>query len=324
MEQHGPVSAPARVRDRDDPRLFAILASGALASGLFAAALLLPPLAPFAFVSPFPLLVLRLRGGAAPALLACLLAAGILAALFTPGHAVAFVMLLAGPGLLLSEAMARGRGLLQGCGWAFALISGQILLALVFASGPLAGLLVEPLDHLRSPEFLSGLEQGGVPAERVVEWKQQVVALRGAMAVVFPAVYVIAGALLVISNAALLRLYLVRRDPGWLEGGEFEGIRWGLALPTAFVLTGAAVALPALRPAAYNVLLILAFFCVLQGLAVVAYYAHRLAGPPLLRALVVVLVVINPWAAQILALVGLFDNFVDFRKWARAPEAGGG
>jgi large subunit ribosomal protein L9 len=88
----------------------------------------------------------------------------------------------------------------------------------------------------------------------------------------------------------------------------------------AFVVSGLAVAAPALRPAGYNVLLVLAFFFVLQGLAVVAFYANRLAGPPVLRAAVLVLVLVNPWAPQILALLGLFDIWFDFRKWAEPPE----
>jgi hypothetical protein len=54
----------------------------------------------------------------------------------------------------------------------------------------------------------------------------------------------------------------------------------------------------------------------------VAYYANRLAGPPVLRAAVLVLVLVNPWAPQILALLGLFDMWFDFRKWAEPPQTG--
>ena len=95
------------------------------------------------------------------------------------------------------------------------------------------------------------------------------------------------GALVVLANAALLRFYLSRRDPGWLDGDEFEGLRCPSSLSMVFVLAGAAVALPAARPAAYNVLLVLAFFFALQGLAVASFYARRLAAPPFLRAAVV-------------------------------------
>src|SRR6266496_619261 len=138
-----------------------------------------------------------------------------------------------------------------------------------------------------------------------------------------PAVYIIGGGLVVLVNGALLRMYLARRDPGWLEDGEFERVRFPLVLAVAFVLSGAAVLLPPLRPFAYNALLVEAFFFALQGLAVAAFYARRLAGPPFLRVAVVVLVLVNPWAPQILALLGLFDNWIDFRKWAEPPEARG-
>ena len=67
-------------------------------------------------------------------------------------------------------------------------------------------------------------------------------------------------------------------------------------------------------------LLVLGFFYALQGFAVVAYYARRLAAPPVLRIAVMVLVLVNPWAPQILGLIGLFDTWFDFRKWAQPPE----
>ncbi len=67
--------------------------------------------------------------------------------------------------------------------------------------------------------------------------------------------------------------------------------------------------------------LILAFVFVLEGLAVAMFYTRRLAAPPLVRGLVLALVLVNPWALQILALAGLFDIFIDFRKWALPPEA---
>jgi hypothetical protein len=170
---------------------------------------------------------------------------------------------------------------------------------------------------------LQELTGGGMPPERLAEFKEQVGMLHDALAVVYPAAWVIAAAVLVAANAALLRLYLLRRDPGWLEDGEFERVRFPLPLVVGFVLSGAAVALPLARPVAYNVLLVVAFFFALQGLAVVGFYARRLAAPPLLRALALMLVLANPWAPQILALLGLFDNWFDFRRWAEPPTQQG-
>jgi uncharacterized protein YybS (DUF2232 family) len=118
----------------------------------------------------------------------------------------------------------------------------------------------------------------------------------------------------------MVRAYLAWRDPAWLEGGELEGVRWPFGLAVVFVLSGLTVLLPPLRPLGYNVLLVVAFLLALQGLAVVLYYAHRLAGPPFLRIAVVVLVLVNPWSREMLALLGLFDLWFDFRRFADVPE----
>jgi uncharacterized protein YybS (DUF2232 family) len=317
MSQRGPVSAGAGIGA--EPRVGGIVGAGALAALVYGSAALLPALAPLRVLSPLPLAVLRLRGGASAALLATVLATALVAAAGRPGEAFAFLLALAVPGLLLGESLARGRGLLRGCAWAFAVLVAQVALALLFASPALCERSVQPLEHLRSEAFLSELRAGGMPEEAIAEFAAQVGVLRDAVAVVFPAVWIIGAAVVVIANAALLRLYLLRRDPGWLEDGEFERVRFPLGLVVAFVLAGAAVALPLARAVAYNVLLVVAFFFALQGLAVVAFYTRRLAAPPLLRLAVLVLVLANPWAPQILALVGLFDNWFSFRRWAEPP-----
>jgi uncharacterized protein YybS (DUF2232 family) len=78
--------------------------------------------------------------------------------------------------------------------------------------------------------------------------------------------------------------------------------------------------MPAARLAGYNVVLLAGFFFALQGLAVVVFYTRRLAGPRFLRLAVTVLILVNPWAPWILALLGLFDTWFDFRKWAEPPR----
>ena len=320
MAQRGPLSAGAGA----EPRLGGLVGAGALSALLFGAGGFVPALFPLAVFSPAPLAVQRLRGGAASAWLAAALAAALVAASTALPASGSYLAAIALPGLLLGESLARGRGLLRGCAWAFGMLFAEIGAGLAFAAKPMAERFLAPIEHLRSPAFLGELEAGGLAPDQISDFTEQVGSLHNALAVVFPAAWVIGAAVLVAANAAALRLYLLRRDPGWLEDGEFERVRWPLPLVAVFILSGAAVAVPLARPVAYNVLLVTAFFFALQGLAVVAFYARRLAGPPLLRAAVVVLVLANPWAPQILALLGLFDNWFDFRRWAEPPREGPG
>ena len=294
-------------------------AGGILGGALGSALLFLIPF--LGLASGFPLIVQRLKRGLGSAILAAILAAALLATVARrPYQVLVFLAILVAPSLLMAEALARGRGLVRGCGWAFGLLLAELALALVFIGPPLAqAWFYEPLDLMSSPRFVEEMRANGLPQQSVDEWTEQVRSTRKMIETVYPATFVILAGLFVLSNAALLRTYLARRDPGWLDGGEFESIRWPLGLVVAFVAAGLSVLLPGLRPVAYNVLLIAAFFFFLQGFAVVIFYAHRLAGPRFLRPVVVVLVL--AWAPQLLAILGLFDSFFDFRKWAEPPRA---
>jgi predicted membrane protein DUF2232 len=312
-----------RANERHEPRLgvlgSAVFSAALYGGALYGMALELPVLVPFVFVSPFPLMVTRLRSGLLAAVSGSIFAAALVGAVFTPAQSIGYLLLLA-PVLLIPEAMARGRGIVRGCGWAFGLLVAQVVTALLFAHPNMEAMALASLEHMRSPGYLADLTAASWPAERVDAWVEGVTQAYNAMSIVYPAAYVIMAALFVLLNAALLRGYLVRRDPGWLDGGEFERVRWPFATAVAFVLAGIAVVFPPLRPSAYNVLLVVSFFFALQGLAVVAFYAFRLAAPPFLRWAVMLLVVMNPWAPQILAAIGLFDTWFDFRKWAEPPD----
>jgi len=314
MAERGPVSAGTGAGL--EPRLGGLVGSG-LASALLA---FFPPLT---IASPLPLAVNRLQSGPVSAWLAAVLAAALIAAVSAPIVGFGYLAILALPGVLLGEALARGRGMLRGCGWAFLALSGFI--TIWFATSPTGvGPSVLGFYDKSNAQFLAQLQQqGGVSADDLAQWQDLVKESRELVATVYPALLVILAAIVVVANAALLRLYLLRRDPGWLEDGEFERVRFPLPLVLAFVLAGGAVAVPLLRPAGYNVLLVVAFFFALQGLAVVGFYARRLAAPPLVRGLALVLVLANPWAPQLLALLGLFDNWFDFRKWAEPPVGRG-
>jgi uncharacterized protein YybS (DUF2232 family) len=299
-----------------------VLSAGALGAALLAT--LFFCVGYLAVISPLPLILHRLRRGFGSVVMATLLSTAALAWIFSPERAFFFLSIVV-PGLVMAEALARGRGITRGCQWAFALVAIEISLALLFAAPDISARLTGYMESLRSPTFLQELRGAGWSPDTVDVWVEQSKSLESALRIVYPAFFVVLGGLGVLVNAFLLRSYLVRRDPGWLDGGEFEEIRWPLGLAVIFVVSGLSVLFSPLRHAAYNVLLIVAFFLILQGLAVVAYYTHRLAGPRFLRTAVILLVLVNLWASAwappALALLGLFDIFFDFRKWAEPPQA---
>ncbi|HET8644435.1 MAG TPA: DUF2232 domain-containing protein, partial [Vicinamibacteria bacterium] len=301
-----------------EPR--SVLWAALLSVLVFSVAAVMPLLTlPLLTLTPFPLSVLRLRASLGNAVLATALAAALVGALLGPGLGL-LLAAVAAPGLVLAESMARGRGMRRGTAWSMAFAACELGLALLFAPARMAALALAPWDEVRSTTFVEGLRAAGLPAEQVQWWLDRATTLHGVLAVVFPAFFLIMGAGIALGHALALRLYLRRRDPGWLESGEFESARLPMVLSVVFVACGAAVLAPPLRPLAYNVLLVLGFLYVIQGVAVVSFYARRLAAPPLLRAAVLVLVLVNPWAPQVLALLGLFDLWFDFRKWAEVPE----
>jgi uncharacterized protein YybS (DUF2232 family) len=322
------MTATSRAGERPDASLMGTFGAALGTAALFAAVRPLGPVGPLlAAVSPLPMIVHRLGRGLVATIFATMLAASLIAWFYSPGAALVFLTFLAFPGLVIAESMARGRGLPRGCQWAFAILAVEIAILLLAAGGELQGRVTQVFEQMRDPQNLQEMRQTGWSSDTIDLWVENSKALEAAMRVVYPAVFIIGGALVVLLNAFLLKLYLLKRDPGWLEGGEFEGIRWPLGLPIAFIISGLSVLFPPVRTAAYNVLLLVVFFFVLEGLAVIAFYAHRLAGPPFLRRALILLVLVNlwanTWAPLAVALLGLLDVFFDLRKWGEPPRAEG-
>jgi uncharacterized protein YybS (DUF2232 family) len=317
------MSVSARTRPTDELRLRGAIGAGLASALLFSAPRLAGPLGLLAVLAPAPLSVAWLRAGPLGGLAAVGVGSAAQLAFGSPKTTLAFALGVALPAIALAETVGRGRGLVRAAVVASAVVAAEILVVLVALGPQLGAWATEPFDVARSQEVLAGMLARGMAQEQVEALAEQIGALRSVVAAVFPALYLIGGGVVVLANTALLRLYLARAEPDRIEAGEFEALRWPVSLSIPFVLAGGGVAVPALRPASYNVLLVLAFLFALEGFAVVAFYAARLAAPPLIRGALVVLVIVNPWAAQALALLGLVDLWVDLRKWARPKEVDG-
>jgi hypothetical protein len=319
------MSVSARQAERPETRPDFALGAALVSAVLFGAGALgraagLPGLGVLAALSPMPLALTRIETSSVQAWLAALLSAGLVASVGSTTASVTFVLGFALPGLLIGTAMVRGRGLLRGSLWAAAWLTTAIAVWLLFAGSQLVASWLSQLDLLRSQPFLDRLRTEGVALEQVQWLHDSAERLHGILSLTYPAVSVILGLVMVAVNAGLLRAYLRRHDPGWLQEGEFERLRWPFPLVVIFVAASLALVAPALRPLSVNVLLLVAFLFALQGLAVVAYFSGRLVPALALWLAAFTLFVTHPVAPVVaLALLGLFDHWLDARRWAEPP-----
>ncbi|MCU0242531.1 MAG: YybS family protein [Vicinamibacteria bacterium] len=282
------------------------------ASGALTAASLL------AVVAPFPLMVLRLRASFGGTAISALLAVALAAALFSPGWGAILAVFFIVPGLAMVESLVRGHGLLRGCLLAFSTLAVTTGALLLTAGSTWRAELLRALGAFSAPAFIEQLKTSGWTPEKIEAWIQNVRLAERLTADLYPAMTILMCAMVVIMNATLFRRYLLRRDPASQTHGALEEIRWPLGMAVVFVATVAAVFFAPLRTAAYNVLLLLGFAFLLQGVAVASFFARRLMLAPILRLMsLAVLIIFLP---QVLALLGLFDIWADFRRWAGTSQ----
>ena len=301
------MSASARqAEDSREARPVAALRAGLAAAALFITGVIgrafaLPGLGVLAVFAPFPLALARLQAGGTQAWLAAMLATGLVGSVAPPAASMTFAAGCAVPGLLIGSAVARGRGMLRGCLWAGSWLTAVAGLWLGVSGAQLAASWA---SLLKEAESLGELGDG----------------LRGALPVIYPGLTVALAIGMVAINAGLLYAYLKRHDPGWLEDGEFERLRWPFVLAVAFVVASLALLWPAARAVSLNALLLCALLFALQGLAVVAYFGARIVPPMALWLVALTFYLTHPLAPLLaLALLGLFDNWLDARRWADPP-----
>lgn len=289
-----------------------------VAVGLFASASFFPVLGvALSLLAPLPLVVLGLRHGRLPLILALLLAALVLAVPISPRHGMVFLLEFGAPALLLAEGMRRGMR-------AEALV---VLAAAALALGGLAVLVVsgerwgEPLQavqqHVRGllgemEGFTARLGLPGEAGEAVPLSK-----LRAFLLTAFPGLF-FTGSLLSAAGYLVVLQALARRRPAQLGGLPPAGFRWELPEMLVWAFIGSGVlyltGLPWLYEVGVNGLIVLVGLYFLQGLSIAAFLFERFKLPRFLATLSVVLLVFQPFFTLLVAGLGLFDVWFAFRR----------
>lgn len=283
------------------PRLATIapfLALPLSVAGLFAAA---------------PLVLVRVSGRLVHAVLALLIAILLISVTQSPESAVGFFMMFGLWSLVAGEVLARRRSVVAGCAAGFAVLSLELLVA-AMAEG------TAPMETtLRSPPVQAAFDQWAAQVPLgATEAKAAVEGFRAAILTLYPSLSVVSAAIIVTLNAIALGRIVQRRRIAGFPKEELVLFRWPLALVMAFVASGALLLVPDLHAVAWNGLVVTMFLFLLQGLSVLGFALVRLFSSELMRIFVVVASLLGPWAI-FLSLLGLFDQWFDFRSRVASP-----
>jgi uncharacterized protein YybS (DUF2232 family) len=305
-----------------------ILLAALLAVGLFASGAVFPLLGvALSLLSPLPLVVLGLRHGRGPLLVALLLAAAALAGPLTGLHALIFGVEFGAPALLLAEGIRRGRrpeAIVIGVALLLAL-GGWLVLTVSAGNWVRPQVAVERhVDALLADmENLTG--RMGLPSEGEAGADVSVRWLRPLLLAGFPGFFFV-GSLLSAAGYVLLLQGLLRRWSAQLGAVAAAPFRWELPELLVWAVIGSGglfiSGVEPWRTLGINGLIGLVGLYFLQGLSIAAFLFRRFQLPRFLATLSVALLVFQPVFTLVVAGLGLFDVWFAFRRLTlpRAPE----
>lgn len=293
---------------------------GAAGSGvLFSASLAVPFIGFVAgFLAAVPLCYTRLNGGRKAALLATLVACLLVGISFKPLTGLWFLAQCGLIGLLLPDLALRGMAGSRALLWTTAAATAaSALIAFVVAATAGQDLLV-----MAQQEIATGMDQAlklyeqqqGLSAQDLETIRQGMQTIGATLLRIFPALGTLN--LLLIASVSLLFLRRMAAQQGLaLRLEPFRDFR--VPEPLIWLLIAAGFSLLAkttlVTTPALNITAVLAalYFC--QGLAVLITLAGRSPYAGILKVLLTFMLLVQPYLLPVVAFLGIFDLWGDFR-----------
>lgn len=285
---------------------------------LFAAYLAVPPLGIFSgILAPFPAAYNRLVHGRVSSLIVILGAATAITALFGVFAGGLYLGMCGMIGFFMPELLLRG---VSGSRALFWTTAANLL---IFFAGFIAYSTVSGinLQGLISAEISGSLKQavaiyekGGVTGEELEIIKRSMATAADLLQRLYPAL--VTALLVVIAGCNLLLLRKATAKTAVnLDIGDFSTFRNPELLVWVLIATGSSLLLPVslITTPALNILLIIIMLYFFQGMAVVSALIRKHSVSALLRMLLYVMLIIQPYLLALVAGIGLFDLWVDFR-----------
>jgi uncharacterized protein YybS (DUF2232 family) len=302
-----------------------VLVLAALTVTLFAAARYVPVLGILvSLLAPTPILLVALRHGLRPGLLALGLSTLSLALLLGSLQSIIFFAEYGVMALAMAEAIRRQwsveRTLLVST--ALPAVASGVVMALLFSSADLnLGAVKQHFEEDLNQALRQFVTDGGGPSE--VALRTYVQEAFGTVVQLLPALFVLSTAAGALFNYGVVRL-LWRRLEGQPPLPEVKLMQWKAPEVCVWVLIAsgicAFVPLPGMRMVGLNVLLLVSLVYLVQGLGIMMFYLNKASMPSICRTLAYIALVIQPILLLGVAAFGLFDLWFDFRRTRNKRE----
>ncbi len=294
-------------------------ALGAGISFILFAAYMVIPLAGFfsGLLAPFPAAFFRLRHGLGTAVIITLGTTTLLVAGFGIQVGALYLLQCGVIALMVPELLVKGYGAARTITWTTALNLVVIALA-ALAYGINSG---QNIHVLATEEINAGIaqtvaiyENAGIKGDDLALIKQSMAMVGAVVNRIYPALLTI----LLIATTSV-NLALIKRSAGRmgleLNIGTFNDFRnrdpliWLLIAAGFAMLAGT----PIITTPALNVLVVVTVLYFLQGLAAILTIIARQAFVGVLRTMLFLMLVFQPYLAAVVAAFGIFDLWGDFR-----------
>ncbi len=299
-------------------RLTAVLVGAAGTFALFAASFVIPPIGFFSgILAPFPVMYFRLRHGRSIGLIILLTAVAAMTAIFGINAAAVYLLQCGIIALVLPELLLRGYGAARSIAWTTA-VNVAILAASAVIFTQVSG---QDLHKAFSGEISTSIsralalyEKSGVKGEELSMFKQSMDMAAALVIRIYPSLVTILLGIMAGCNIALIR------RPAFMMGyrfplGDFKELRLPEHLVWVLIVAGFAMLAPSpfVTIPALNVLVVMTTLYFLQGLAVVLTIIARQAFTGIIRVFMWVMLLVQPYLAAVVAAIGIFDIWGDFR-----------
>ena len=194
---------------------------------------------------------------------------------------------------------------------------GAGLLVLFYGSW---GVIVQDFRHNLTENLAAAMrahEKMGFPQDSLSVLKEKAPEIVEQMLQLLPGLLYVSLCLVVLFNILVLCRRFPERRSRWLSIENFR--EWKCPEPLVWALIGCGFALfvpagEAVEILAVNLLLVIGVVYFVQGLAVVAYFFHKNKVPRFLRGATYILIVFQQIFTLLVAALGLFDLWGDFRR----------